>query len=1393
MMPAVKAMDPVMGVDIHIVLIPTPAGPVPTPLPHPFVGMMFDPMDFLPFVGATVKVNAMPRCIAGSCGKAIPPHIPMGGPFQMPPSSECEAFMGSATVLMDGDAATFTALPVLSCSDVGMIPPIRTNPKKKKKMTGMVTPTSVVMGIPMGMFVNIGGPPTITMSFLMGKAMEKGIGAAIGAGMKKLKKLQKGSKRMKKISDKIHKKADDIMDKLKVSKSKRNKIHKKICSITGHPVDIATGKVFTDNIDFELSGAIPFQWERSWFSTSKYSGPLGHGWSHNYDIEMVEEGGAVAIRMSDGRPVAFPSLKEEQMSFDRSEKMWFFRDKRGYGYRTKDGLAHRFEPIPDCSKRKITSIEDRSGNYIKFSYTPSGNLLQITDSHGRDIYFDHDINDRISAIHMNDPDKPGEHFTRMRYEYNDYNDMIKAIDANDNAWTFEYVNHLLVKETDRNGLCFQFEYDQMNSDGKCLRTWGTNGIYDHKLTYKEDEKITLVENSLGHVTTHHIADSGLVTKVVDANGNESSIEYNEFNEPLVETDELGRQTLHTYDEFGNEIETTFPDSTSVAIEYNDNYLPVKAIDVKGGEWIWEYDEASQLIKKTDPQGKITEFTYEKGLLKEFKDPSGAITKINYDNNRRIAQMVTPDEGITGWEYDSQGRVRAIIDPKGNRQGRLFDIMDRVVQLQEPDGNIRTLSYDSEGNLLKAKDAQYDVDFEYSGMGKMVARIQNDTRVEFVYNTEEKLTGIKNEAGFVYSFELDKNGDVAVESGFDEIKRVYTRDALGRVASVERASGTISNYEYDDADRVIKISHSTGESEEYTYRIDGELERADNDEFMIKYERDEMGRVLKEYQGQNWVESIYNDLGMRIEMSSSMGAVQKIERTIMGDVTSVLYKDSNKGEDPLWQAQFGRDLMGLEISRSLPGGLSTRWKRDRLGRPVQHSITTEKGFIRTRDYSWDVNNRLTKIADSLAGTTSYIHDEFGNLASAILPDGSEMLRMPDAVGNLFKSRERTDRVYGAAGELKEQHTRKGVIYYEYDAEGNLIKKTMEDGSVWQYSWNASGMMSSVLRPDGSDVQFKYDALGRRVQKIFRGRITNWVWDGNFMLHEWNSFTQEYRKEEREINKALKEREIAAEQRDIVLSEIYGNAPPLPQKDEEVTTWLFEPDSFAPMAKIKGDKRYSIITDHLGTPLAMFDEAGAKTWFADTDIYGGLINVAGNRSDCPFRFPGQYEDEETGLYYNRFRYYDAEMGGYISQDPIGLDGDNPTQYAYVHDLLQAIDPLGLLESVTFPASQVIAETTIQMQGGRGRDFKAANANVGLNGQRGRPTQNAHRDIHGDVTWHHASYDPATNTAKMQLVSTPDHQARLPHKGSVKDFEDFTGTTYETSAAKSRAKQLNAGCGG
>ncbi|MEM9985422.1 MAG: PAAR domain-containing protein, partial [Bacteroidota bacterium] len=167
-----KHMDPVLGVDIHIILVPTPAGPVPTPIPHPFVGMVFDPMDLVPIVGATVMVNGMPVGVAGTGAKNIPPHIPIGGPFgPPPPGNEGEIFMGSATVLADGEPFSYTGLPVLSCSSVGAPAPPRA---KKGGGKSLMLPTSVVLSVPMGMPVLVGGPPTIS---LMGMAMKFGFAA----------------------------------------------------------------------------------------------------------------------------------------------------------------------------------------------------------------------------------------------------------------------------------------------------------------------------------------------------------------------------------------------------------------------------------------------------------------------------------------------------------------------------------------------------------------------------------------------------------------------------------------------------------------------------------------------------------------------------------------------------------------------------------------------------------------------------------------------------------------------------------------------------------------------------------------------------------------------------------------------------------------------------------------------------------------------------------------------------------------------------------------------------------------------------------------------------------------------------------------------------------------
>ncbi|MCO5808640.1 Bacteriodales T6SS Rhs protein [Phocaeicola vulgatus] len=124
-----------------------------------------------------------------------------------------------------------------------------------------------------------------------------------------------------------------------------------------------------------------------------------------------------------------------------------------------------------------------------------------------------------------------------------------------------------------------------------------------------------------------------------------------------------------------------------------------------------------------------------------------------------------------------------------------------------------------------------------------------------------------------------------------------------------------------------------------------------------------------------------------------------------------------------------------------------------------------------------------------------------------------------------------------------------------------------------------------------------------------------------------------------------------------------------------TWVYDGTSFTPVAKVTDGERYTIVHDYLGTPTQAYNSKGELVWEMLLDVYGKVAECHGDRTLVPFRYQGQYEDEETGLYYNRFRYYSPDMGMYISSDPIGLAGNNPTLYGYVQDVNTWMDPWGL----------------------------------------------------------------------------------------------------------------------
>lgn len=109
--PAAKLGDRIVATDIHIIMIPTPAGPVPTPLPHPYAGIISGGCS------TNVLIEGQPAAVVGSTAVNTPPHIPQGGPFQKPPSNQATIMMGSGTVLINNKPAARMGDTAMTCND----------------------------------------------------------------------------------------------------------------------------------------------------------------------------------------------------------------------------------------------------------------------------------------------------------------------------------------------------------------------------------------------------------------------------------------------------------------------------------------------------------------------------------------------------------------------------------------------------------------------------------------------------------------------------------------------------------------------------------------------------------------------------------------------------------------------------------------------------------------------------------------------------------------------------------------------------------------------------------------------------------------------------------------------------------------------------------------------------------------------------------------------------------------------------------------------------------------------------------------------------------------------------------------------------------------------------
>lgn len=254
-------------------------------------------------------------------------------------------------------------------------------------------------------------------------------------------------------------------------------------------------------------------------------------------------------------------------------------------------------------------------------------------------------------------------------------------------------------------------------------------------------------------------------------------------------------------------------------------------------------------------------------------------------------------------------------------------------------------------------------------------------------------------------------------------------------------------------------------------------------------------------------------------------------------------------------------------------------------------------------------------------------------------------------------------------------------------------------------------------------------------------------------------------------------------------------------EEAIYWLYQGDDFTPTARYEKGQLHYTVSDQIGTITELMTEDGYIDYRQKLNLWGeaeidGYRHHAANDSaplKCNHRFVGQYYDEESGLHYNRFRYYSPETGQYVSSDPIGLlGGFNP--YGYVGIPTAFVDPLGL-QVCPIQKLKDRGYTGVTLTENGGLDYSSSNA---LYSNPKRPdvnpiqtieyTWNYHADFEAanmvalgqkstpkGYTWHHVDdYNPTTNSGTMQLVKTDAHTG-IPHSGGVAQYKEATGNSY------------------
>ncbi|WP_126227053.1 RHS repeat-associated core domain-containing protein [Burkholderia ambifaria] len=1067
----------------------------------------------------------------------------------------------------------------------------------------------------------------------------------------------------------------------------------KSCGVGASPasIDFAFGDETFSHVDFDLPGALPLVWERTYRSRlSAYDdGELGARWITSYTTRIDIKNGQWIYRDAEGRSIEYPALAAGAVHDDLSENLTLSRlDDTWVTIAYGHAVLHVYERRGDAFR--LAMQKDRAGNTITLDYDALDRLARVIDASGNVLAFEHDKHGRILQIeHVL---KDGARRTLASYEYDAAGDLVRAVDRHGNARTYQYRRHLVTRYTDRTGRGMTLEWDgadaEDNADAKCIREYADDGSLDLRLAWNPNIRLTYVTDALGQMTRYYFNIHGYVYRIVYPDGNQEWFRRDAHHNLVLHIRQDGSIERREYDARGNLVEHELSDGSVVQVAYDDKDQMIRLVDPSGHVWHRKYDDAGNLVEMLDPLGQTTAYSYnDKGLPTQITDAKGGSKAIEYSDAGQLTSYTDCSGKKTEWRYDAIGRVIEAKDAAGGVTTYGYGQNGQLAEIRSPAG-LEQVQLDAEGRMLRHTDQlSRSIRYSYDAAGRIASRADAlGQTLTYRYDRVGRLSALIDANSATHRFHYDQAGRLIEQVSFDGKSTRYEYDKEGGSLIAVDDAGCVTAVEIDVNGRLLK--RVSGESEErFAYDPSGRLIEAVNRHSRVQFFFDPIGNLVREHHAYDlfgdrrsyvWHHE-YDELGNRRRTVRPDGHATDWLIYGSGHVHGMLLD----GEE---RVQFERDDLHRETVRVLSSEVGQRTTYDPAGRILQQTLhrPTSPVPLAERRYRYDAAGQLSRIDDSRNGGIDYRYDPVGRLIEAASPVSRERFAF-DPASNIIDPAPPAA-IASRPSPVTPGHTLPAEVpkvlgnllktyagmHFEYDARGNPVRKRTPAGEQ-EYEWDEFNRLQASRVTETSrqsQSRYFYDALGRRIAKEVNGERTVFGWDGNMLAYESNA--------ERGTH-YIYEPASFIPLAQYVAEPVDGIATP-----EWTSTDRYVPED-DPLQKVPERRSNAQLfyyhCDQIGTPRWLTDDYGDVVWEASYKAWGEAREVVARASKAAgivpknaLRFQGQQVDEETGLAYNRYRYYDPQIGRFISRDPIGLAG-GINLFQYAPNPTQWTDPLGL----------------------------------------------------------------------------------------------------------------------